>query len=56
MLTILDQFSASERGKVWLDAYERHYREVFSRRYVRIMTMEPGLNAIPVLTRKSFFA
>ena len=27
MLTILDQFSASERGKVWLDAYERHYRD-----------------------------
>ena len=27
MLTLLDRFSASERGKVWLYAYERHYRE-----------------------------
>ncbi len=27
MLAILDRFSASERGKVWLDAYERHYRD-----------------------------
>jgi uncharacterized protein YbcC (UPF0753/DUF2309 family) len=27
MLTLLDRFSASERGKVWLYAYEHHYRE-----------------------------
>ena len=27
MLAILDRFSASERGKVWLYAYERHYRD-----------------------------
>ena len=27
MLTLLDQFSVAERGKVWLYAYERHYRD-----------------------------
>ena len=27
MLTLLDQFSLAERGKVWLYAYERHYRD-----------------------------
>ncbi|SEK44017.1 DUF2309 domain-containing protein [Nitrosovibrio tenuis] len=29
MLALLDQFSPAERGKVWLYAYERHYREAF---------------------------
>ncbi len=29
MVALLDQFSATERGKVWLYAYERHYREAF---------------------------
>ena len=27
MLSLLDQFSPSKRGKVWLYAYEHHYRE-----------------------------
>lgn len=27
MLTVLDDFNAAERGKVWLYAYERHYRD-----------------------------
>jgi uncharacterized protein YbcC (UPF0753/DUF2309 family) len=27
MLSLLDRFSASERGKAWLYAYEHHYRE-----------------------------
>lgn len=29
MLALLDGFNATERGKVWLDAYEIHYREDF---------------------------
>ncbi len=29
MLALLDQFSVAERGKVWLYAYERNYREAF---------------------------
>jgi len=29
MLTLLDEFSATERSKVWLIAYERNYREGF---------------------------
>jgi uncharacterized protein YbcC (UPF0753/DUF2309 family) len=29
MLVLLDGFSATERGKVWLYAYESHYREGF---------------------------
>ncbi len=29
MLKILDEFTASERSKVWLNAYEYHYREDF---------------------------
>lgn len=29
ILTILDQFSVIERSKVWLEAYEYHYRERF---------------------------
>jgi uncharacterized protein len=28
MLSVLDQFNATERGKVWLCAYERHYRDM----------------------------
>lgn len=27
IITLLDQFSITERGKVWLYAYERHYRD-----------------------------
>ncbi len=29
MLALLDEFTATERSKVWLDAYEHHYREDF---------------------------
>lgn len=29
MLAVLDEFTATERSKVWLVAYERHYREDF---------------------------
>ncbi|MGZ4954841.1 MAG: DUF2309 domain-containing protein [Methylobacter sp.] len=29
MLTVLDEFSLTERSKVWLIAYEHHYRESF---------------------------
>lgn len=29
MLTILDEFTAPERSKIWLHAYEHHYREDF---------------------------
>ncbi|WP_442497808.1 DUF2309 domain-containing protein [Methylobacter sp. sgz302048] len=29
MLSVLDEFNETERGKVWLQAYERHYRENF---------------------------
>jgi len=27
MLTLLDEFTATERSKVWLIAYEHHYRD-----------------------------
>jgi len=29
MVMVMDQFSVTERGKVWLYAYERNYREAF---------------------------
>ncbi len=29
MLAVLDEFNATERSKVWLYAYEHHYREAF---------------------------
>ena len=56
MLMLLDQFTAAERGKVWLYAYERNYRDSIFQAIRANHNQGTWANAIPVPTHKLFSA
>jgi len=41
-MVVLDEFTLTERSKVWLIAYEHHYREEFFQQYAPIISAVAG--------------